>query len=65
MMSHKSRSYSRTAEKLLAGQPKPKVFAMFENGKLHIGTQSLHRTSQSRVWRLFWRLKQQRNICND
>ena len=23
--------------------PKPKVFAVFENNKLHIGTQSLHR----------------------
>ena len=65
MISRKLGSYSRISKKLLANQPKPKVFAMFENGKLHIGTQSLHRTAQSRVWRLFWRLKYQRNSVND
>jgi hypothetical protein len=55
-------SYNRIANKLLVGQPKPKVFAVFENNKLHIGTQSLHRTQQSCRWRLFWRLKHQRIV---
>lgn len=61
----KLNSYQRTSEKLLNHQIKPKVFAVFENGRLHIGTQSLHRTAQSRVWRLFWRLKQQRNVYHE
>lgn len=50
-------TYERIAEKLLKGQPKPKPAAMFIHGHLWTGTKSLHRTRQSRVWRLFWRLK--------
>jgi hypothetical protein len=49
--------YERIAEKLIKGQPKPKPTAMFINGHLWTGTKSLHRTRQSRVWRLFLRLK--------
>jgi hypothetical protein len=51
------RAYERTAERLLVGQPKAKRIARFIDGHLRTGTQSLHRTRQSRVWRLFWRLK--------
>lgn len=53
-------TYERIAATLLRGQPKPKRFARVWEGKLLTGTQSLHRTPQSRRWRLFWRLKQQR-----
>jgi hypothetical protein len=62
MYNYRIDSYERIANKLLVGQPKPKVFAVFENNKLHIGTQSLHRTPQSCRWRLFWRLKHQRIV---
>jgi hypothetical protein len=53
-------TYDRTAEKLLKGQPKPRQFGKLINGRFVTGTKSLHRTPQSRRWRLFWRLKQQR-----
>lgn len=56
----KMRSYDRIAQKLLKGQPKPERTAKFIDDKLVIGTKSLHRTKQSRTWRLFWRLKYQR-----
>jgi hypothetical protein len=51
------RAYERAAERLLVGQPKPKRTARFVDGHLRTGHQSLHRTRQSRIWRLFWRLK--------
>ncbi len=60
-MYFKLNSYQRTSEKLLKLQIKPEVFAKFENGKLHIGTKSMHNTDQARIWRLFWRLKQNRD----
>lgn len=50
-------TYERIAQQLLTGQPKPKKFAQFQNGKLLTGTKSLHLTPQSCRWRLFWRLK--------
>ena len=53
-------SYERIAETLLKGQPKAKRFGQLLDGKFLTGTLSLHRTRQSRTWRLFWRLKSQR-----
>ena len=53
-------TYERIAQSLLRGQPKPKRFARLWEGRLLIGTKSLHRTPQSRRWRTFWRLKSQR-----
>jgi len=50
-------AYERIAQRLLRGQPKAKPFGRFINGHLYTGTLSLHRTKQSRLWRLFWRLK--------
>ena len=59
-------SYERIAATLLKGQPKSKPFGLLLDGKFLTGTLSLHRTRQSRTWRLFWRLKQhQRAQCND
>lgn len=55
-------TYQRVAETLLRGQPKPRKIARFVNGKLLTGTASLHRTEQSRRWRLFWRLKSNREV---
>lgn len=50
-------TYERISQRLLRGQPKPKIFCRFYNGHLHCGTQSLHRTKQSQLWRQFWRIK--------
>jgi hypothetical protein len=50
-------AYERISENLLKGQPKPRKTAQFVDGRLLTGTASLHRTEQSRRWRLFWRLK--------
>lgn len=55
-------AYERVAQRLLKNQPRPKPFCVFVDSQLHIGTQSLHRTSQSRLWRLFWRLKTRRTV---
>ena len=55
-------TYQRIAENLLRGQPKPRKIARFVNGRLLTGTASLHRTEQSRRWRLFWRLKYNRQV---
>ena len=52
--------YERISERLLRGQPKPKLFGKLIDGKFLTGTKSLHWTKQSRTWRLFWRLKQNR-----
>jgi len=57
MMYIKMTTYERISEKLLKGQPKSKPFGMLINGRFVTGTKSLHLTRQSRVWRLFWRLK--------
>jgi hypothetical protein len=53
----KMTTYERISEKLLKGQSKPKIFGQLIGNKFMTGTQSLHRTKQSRLWRLFWRLK--------
>ena len=53
-------SYERIAEKLLKDNLRPKPYCHFENGKLLVGTQSLHRTAKARRWRTFWRLKYNR-----
>ena len=53
-------NYERIAERLLKGNVRPKPFCMFVSGKLHSGTQSLHRTYKARIWRLFWRIKSRR-----
>ena len=53
-------AYERIALTLLRGQLRPKRYARVWEGRLLTGTQSLHRTPQSRRWRMFWRLKAQR-----
>lgn len=53
-------TYERIAQRLLRGQPKAKPFGKLIDGHFYTGTLSLHRTKQSRMWRLFWRLKKQR-----
>jgi hypothetical protein len=53
----KMTTYERISEKLLKGQPKAKPFGKLVDGRFLTGTRSLHRTKQSRIWRLFWRLK--------
>jgi hypothetical protein len=53
----KMTTYERIAEKLLKGQPKAKPFCQLIGNKFMTGTKSLHQTKQSRLWRLFWRLK--------
>ena len=57
-------SYERISRGLLKGQPKSQIFCVFDADikRLLIGTKSLHRTQQSRTWRLFWRLKYIRMI---
>ena len=50
-------AYERYASKLLRNLPKPQVFCRFRNGKLLVGTKSLHRTPAARMWRTFWRMK--------
>jgi hypothetical protein len=56
----KMTTYERIAEKLLKGQPKAKPCGKLLGGVFITGTRSLHQTKQSRRWRLFWRLKQNR-----
>lgn len=53
-------SYERIANRLLRGQPKPKPFGLLVGHYFWTGNKSLHKTRQSRMWRLFWRLKAQR-----
>lgn len=53
-------TYERIAATLLRGQPRPKRFARVWEGRLLTGTKSLRRTPPSRRWRMFWRLKSQR-----
>jgi hypothetical protein len=53
-------TYERIAKGLLKGQPKPKTMCWVVGGCLVRGSASLHRTPQSRRWRLFWRLKDNR-----
>jgi hypothetical protein len=60
MMYIKMTAYERISQKLLKGQPRAKPFGKLIGGKFETGTRSLHRTKQSRLWRLFWRLKFQR-----
>jgi hypothetical protein len=50
-------TYERISQRLLVGQPRAKPFCKLIGGKFMVGTQSLHRTPQSRRWRTFWRLK--------
>ena len=50
-------AYERYAQRLLRHLPKPAPFCRFMEGKLHTGTQSLHRTTAARMWRTFWRMK--------
>jgi len=56
------KAYERTAQKLLRDQPKPKRFGKLIDGRFLTGTKSLHKTPQSRKWRMFWRLKAQRIV---
>lgn len=49
--------YERIAQTLLKGQRRPAPYCYFDGTWLQVGTQSLHRTKQSRNWRLFWRIK--------
>jgi len=50
-------TYERIAQRLLQGQPKPARFGMLVGSHFWTGYKSLHRTPQSRKWRLFWKLK--------
>jgi hypothetical protein len=50
-------TYQRTAQALLRNNPKPKPFGSFDGVNFEVGTQSLHRTPASRMWRMFWRMK--------
>jgi len=53
-------TYKRTSQRLLRGQPKAKPFGRLIDGRFYTGTRSLHRTKQSRMWQLFWRIKLRR-----
>lgn len=55
-----SGTYERIAKRLLRGQPKPKRFGMLSGHHFWVGNNSLHKTKQSRKWRLFWRIKGKR-----
>jgi hypothetical protein len=50
-------AYERIAQRLLIGQPKPARFGMLVGHHFWTGYKSLHRTRQSRKWRLFWKIK--------
>ena len=50
-------AYERIATQLLKGQRKAPPFCYFDGVYFERGTESLHRTKQSRNWRLFWRIK--------
>ena len=50
------KTYERTMILLLKGQPKAKPVGRMIDGKWLKGTQSLHRTPQSRAWRRFIRM---------
>jgi hypothetical protein len=57
-MKHEYKDNSqRTAEKILRGQPKAKPFGKLIGGRFYTGTNSLHKTKQSRALQLFWRIK--------
>lgn len=55
-------SYERISQSLLKKQEPHAPFCIFdaETKRLLIGTQSLHRTASSRIWRTFWRIKKVR-----
>lgn len=62
-MMYSMSSYERIARQLLAAETaRPAVFCTYDAGRrrLLVGTQSMHRTSAARRWRLFWRLKHNR-----
>lgn len=50
-------NYVRVTSKILKGQPKPKKTGHFMDGHFLTGHKSLHRTSQSRRFRTYLRLK--------
>jgi len=52
------KTYERTLNKLLKGQPKAKPFGRLINGKFVTGKMSLHLTAQSRAWRRFIKMRQ-------
>ena len=57
-----TRTYERVATKLLEGNSKlQKPYCHFDGVKLHTGTASLHKSAKARVWRMFWRLKLNRD----
>jgi hypothetical protein len=53
------KAYERAARRLLQGEPKakPRGRITFDGKGFYTTTRSLHRTKQSRAWRLFWRIK--------
>lgn len=59
---NKMTTYERIADKLLKDQPKAKPFGKLVGNRFSTGHKSLHWTKQSRTWRLFWRLKQNRML---
>lgn len=55
-------TYERIATSLLKGMPPPARWAKAVDGRLLCGIKSQHRTPQGRSWRLFWRLKYNRQV---
>jgi hypothetical protein len=51
------RTYERVAYALVRYNPRPRPFCKFSDGRLLVGTDTLHRTRASRLWRQFWRMK--------
>ena len=54
---NKLSNLERVAEKLFRNQPKAKPFGMFFDGHFNTGTQSLHRTTASRMYRTILRIR--------
>ena len=50
-------TYARIAESLIRRKLKRELLGRFDGTHFEIGTQSQHRTAQSRMWRTFWRIK--------
>lgn len=50
-------AYERIAERLLRGLPRAPKKHSVVNGRLVHGTASMHRHTQARMWRTFWRIK--------
>lgn len=58
---NKQTTYERIANALLRLQPKLVPIGRLVGGKFLKGHKSMHKTRQSITWRLFWRMKANRN----